>query len=114
MSLNIFNFMLLSSTSLKNGTFWYFIQSNQDEKMVISFALLYLLLTLCLIGVIILHLLWVTGSLDKLKNKWWTCLYIWPKQNEENMSRVDLSGSFFEPYGRVREPLLSSYHNRYN
>ena len=114
MSLNIFNFILLSSTSLMYGTVWYFIQSDQDEKMVISFALLYLFLTLCLIGVIILHFLWVTGSLDKLKNKRWTCLYIRPKQNEENMSRVDLSGSFFEPHGRVREPLLSSYHNRYH
>ena len=114
MSLNIFNFILLSSTSLLYGIFWYFIQSDQDEKTVISFALLYLFLTICLIGVIILHLLWVTGSLDKLKNKRWTCLYIQPKQNEENMSCVDLSGSFFEPYGRVREPLLSSYHNRYN
>ena len=114
MSLNIFNFILLSSTSLIYGTFWYFVQSDEDEKTAISFALLYLFLTICLIGVIILHLLWVTGLLDKLKNKRWTCLYIRPKQNEENTSRVDLSGSFFEPYDRVREPLLSSYHNQYN
>ena len=119
MSLNIFNFILVSSISLFYGTFWYFehfnsAHSNREEGIVIILTILYSFLTICLIGVIILHLLWVTGLLDKLKKKRWTHLYIWSKQNEENTPRVDMSGSFFEPYDRVREPLLSSYHNQYN
>ena len=106
MSLNIFNFILLSLMSVLYGTEWYF--STYFQFIVVT-DVLYSIMTLFLTGVIILHLLWVTGLLDKLKIKCqgnWYHLSL--KRYEETSHRTDnLSGSFFEPYDRVREPLLS-------
>ena len=109
MSLNIFNFILLSLMSVLYGTEWYFIAKCQYIQLVLVTDVLYGIVTLFLTGVIILHLLWVTGLLDKLKIKcqgYWHHLSL--EQYEETSHRTDnLSGSFFEPYDRVREPLLS-------
>uniref|UniRef100_A0A1X7UGI3 Uncharacterized protein n=1 Tax=Amphimedon queenslandica TaxID=400682 RepID=A0A1X7UGI3_AMPQE len=60
--------------------------------------------------VIILHFLWVTGLLDKLKIKcqgYWYRLSMERKYEERSHRSDNLSGSFFEPYDRVREPLIS-------
>ena len=106
MSLNIFNFILLSLMSVLYGTEWYF---STNFQFIVVTDVLYSIMTLFLTGVIILHLLWVTGLLDKLKIKCqgnWYHLSL--KRYEETSHRTDnLSGSFFEPYDRVREPLLS-------
>ena len=69
------------------------------------------------IGVIILHFLWVSGLLDKIIMKIWRLWHKLPQhlqRNQEEVSPVHLSGSFFEPYDRVREPLLSSESQRYS
>ena len=110
MSLNIFNFILLSLMSIVYGTEWYFIKNGQIFQFVVITYILYSIMTLFLAGVIILHLLWVTGLLDKLKIK---CQGYWyhlsaERYEEESHRSNDLSGSFFEHYDRVREPLLSS------
>ena len=109
MSLNIFNFILLSLMSVLYGTEWYFDDNSRYFQFIVITDVLYGIMTLFLTGVIILHLLWVTGLLDKLKIKcqgYWYCLS--PERYEERSHRSnDLSGSFFEPYDRVREPLLS-------
>ena len=109
MSLNIFNFILISFLSVMYGTDWYFTINDQDFLLIIITDIIYSIMTLFLTGVIILHLLWVTGLLDKLKIKcqsYWHHLSL--ERYEETSHRTDnLSGSFFEPYDRVREPLLS-------
>ena len=109
MSLNIFNFILISFLSVLYGTDWYLTKNDQNFLILIITDIIYSIMTLFLAGVIILHLLWVTGLLDKLKIKcrgYWYHLSM--KRFEERSNRSDnLSGSFFEPYDRVREPLLS-------
>ena len=109
MSLNIFNFILFSLMSVLYGTEWYFIAKGQYFQLAVVTDVIYGIMTLFLTGVIILHLLWVTGLLDKLKIRcqaYWYHLSL--ERYEETSHRTDnLSGSFFEPYDRVREPLLS-------
>ena len=114
MSLNIFNFILLSLASITYGTGWYLLQTNKHEGIIIINVLLNSTMTISLIGVIILHILWVTGLLDKLKTLNWKRWPCQSQQNQEASSHVDLSGSFFEPYDRVREPLLSTSQSQYN
>uniref|UniRef100_A0A1X7UH00 G-protein coupled receptors family 3 profile domain-containing protein n=1 Tax=Amphimedon queenslandica TaxID=400682 RepID=A0A1X7UH00_AMPQE len=110
MSLNIFNFILLSLMSVLYGTEWYFRNNSRYFQFVVIADVLYSIMTLFLAGIIILHLLWVTGLLDKLKVKcrgYWYCLSA-ERYEEESRISNDLSGSFFERHDRVREPLLSS------
>ena len=47
----------------------------------------------------------------KLRKYWYHCL---SRQYQEEAAHVDMSGSFFEPYDRVREPLLSSQNIQYH
>ena len=110
MSLNIFNLCLLSFLAIIYGSSWYFLKSDHEDKLIIIFAVSNAAIITSLLGVIIIHILWVTGLLEKIKIKfrkyWFHCLL---RQNQEEAAHVDMSGSFFEPYDRVREPLLSSY-----
>ena len=110
MSLNIFNLCLLSFLAIIYGSSWYFLKSDHEDKLIIIFAVSNAAIITSLLGVIIIHILWVTGLLKKIKIKfrkyWFHCLL---RQNQEEAVHVDMSGSFFEPYDRVREPLLSSY-----
>ena len=109
MSLNIFNLFLLSFSALIYGSSSYFTKSDREDGLIIIIAFSNAVVFISCIGVIIIHILWVTGLLEKIKikfRKYWShCL---PRQNQEEAARVDMSGSFFEPYDRVREPLLSS------
>ena len=107
MSLNIFNLCLLSFSALIFGFSWYFMKSYNEHGLTIIIAVSNAVIIASLLGVIIIHILWVTGLLEKIKikfRKYWShCL---PRQNQEEAAHVDMSGSFFEPYDRVREPLL--------
>ena len=107
MSLNIFNLFLLSFSALIYGSSWYFMKSYNEDGLIIIIAISNAVIIASLLGVIIIHILWVTGLLEKIKikfRKYWShCL---PRQNQEEAAHVDMSGSFFEPYDRVREPLL--------
>ena len=107
MSLNIFNLFLLSFSALIYGSSWYFMKSYYEDGLIIIIAISNAVIIASLLGVIIIHILWVTGLLEKIKikfRKYWShCL---PRQNQEEAAHVDMSGSFFEPYDRVREPLL--------
>ena len=111
MSLNILNFILLSLMSVLYGTEWFFIKNGQYFQYIVIIDVLYSIMTLFLTGIIILHLLCVTGLLDKLKIKcrgYWYHLSLQRFEERSQSRRSDnLSGSFFEPYDRVREPLLS-------
>ena len=110
MSLNIFNLFLLSFSALIYGSSWYFMKRDHEDGLMIIIAISNAAVFISLLGVIIIHILWVTGLLEKIKikfRKYWShCL---PRQNQEEAAHVDMSGSFFEPYDRVREPLLSSH-----
>ena len=107
MSLNIFNLCLLSFLALIYGSGLYFMKSDHENGLIIIIAISNAVIIASLVGVIIIHILWVTGLLEKIKikfRKYWShCL---PRQNQEEAAHVDMSGSFFEPYDRVREPLL--------
>ena len=107
MSHNIFNLCLLSFSALIYGSSWYFMKSYNEDGLIIIIAISNAVIIASLLGVIIIHILWVTGLLEKIKikfRKYWShCL---PRQNREEAAHVDMSGSFFEPYDRVREPLL--------
>ena len=115
MSLNIFNLCLFSFSALIYGSSLYFIKSDHEDGLIIIIAISNAVIIASLLGVIIIHILWVTGLLEKIKikfRKYWShCL---PRQNQEEAAHVDMSGSFFEPYDRVREPLLSSQHSQYH
>uniref|UniRef100_A0A1X7TZX7 Uncharacterized protein n=1 Tax=Amphimedon queenslandica TaxID=400682 RepID=A0A1X7TZX7_AMPQE len=95
-------------SALIYGSSWYFIQSNHEDGLITIIAVSNAVIITSLLGVIILHILWVTGLLEKIKIKsrkcWFHCL---TRQNQEEAAHVDMSGSFFEPYDKVREPLLS-------
>ena len=110
MSLNIFNVFLISFSALIYVSSLYFMRSDHEDGLIIIIAIFNAVIITSILGVIILHFLWVTGLLERIKIKfrkyWSQCL---PRQkNQEEAARVDMSGSFFEPYDRVREPLLSS------
>ena len=109
MSLNIFNLCLLSFSALIYGSSWYFMKSDHEDGLTIVIAISNAVIIASLLGVIIIHILWVTGLLEKIKIKFRKygshCL---PRQNQEEAAHVDMSGSFFEPYDRVREPLLNN------
>ena len=115
MSLNIFNLCLLSFLALIYGSSWYFMKSYNEDGLTIVIAVSNVVIIASLLGVIIIHNLWVTGLLEKIKikfRKYWShCL---PRQNQEEAAHVDMIGSFFEPFDRVREPLLSSQHSQYH
>ena len=107
MSLNVFNLCLLSFSALIYGSSLYFIKSDHEDGLIIIITVSNAVIIASSFGVIIIHILWVAGLLKKIKikfRKYWShCL---TQQNQEEAARVDMSGSFFEPYDRVREPLL--------
>ena len=113
MSLNIFNFILLSVASIAYGSGWYFIKSNKGQGVLTIYSMLSAMVTISLFGVFVLHILWVTGLLNKLMLKRQKFGSLLSRRKEEALP-VDMSGSFFERCDRVREPLLSSYHAQYN
>ena len=114
MSLNIFNVFLLSFSALVYGSSWYFMKSEDEYGLMIIMAIYNAAVVTSLLGVIIIHFLWVTGFLEKIKIKVMKCWSRLSQQNQEEAARVDMSGSFFEPYDRVREPLLSSRSVQYH
>ena len=115
LSLNIFNLCLLSFSALIYGSSWYVMKSDLEDGLMIIIAVSNAVIITSLLGVIIIHILWVTGLLEKIKIKfrkcWYHCL---TRQNQRETAHVDMSGSFFEPYDRVREPLLSSACAQYH
>ena len=113
MPLNIFNLYLLSVSTLSYGLTWYFMKSNDEYGAAIILASASSTIIISLIGVIVLHFLWVTGLLAKIKargQRLWFYLF----KQENQMTRFDLSRSFFEPCDRFREPLLSSQRVQYS
>ena len=107
MSLNVFNLCLLSFSALIYESSLYFIKSDHEDGLIIIITVSNAVIIASSFGVIIIHILWVAGLLKKIKikfRKYWShCL---TQRNQEEAARVDMSGSFFEPYDRVREPLL--------
>ena len=114
MSLNVFNIFLLSLLALVYGSSWYFMKSDHEYGLIIIRAIYNAAVVASIFGVIIIHFLWVTGLLEKIKLKVRKYCLRLSQQNQEEAARVDLSGSFFEPYDRVREPLLSSHSVQYH
>ena len=116
LSLNILNFALLSLLSIFYGSGWYFLKIQNEHGLITILSIIYSVLTFCLVVMIALHFLLVTGLLDKIRIRFGRR---WPRQRQQNQesatgSRVNLSGSFFETCDEVREPLLASYHKQYS
>ena len=116
MSLNIFNVCLLSFSALVYGFSLYFMKSDHEDGIITVISVFNAVTITSILGVIIIHFLWVTGLLERIKIKfrkhWLHCLL--RQQNQEEGARINMSGSFFEPYDRVREPLLSSACDHYH
>ena len=116
MSLNVFNVCLLSLSALVYGFSLYFMKSTHEDGLITVISVFNAVIITSILGVIIIHFLWITGLLERIKIKfrkhWLHCLL--RQQDQDEMARVNMSGSFFEPYDRVREPLLSSACNKYH
>ena len=111
MSLNIFNFVLLSVASLLYGSSWYFIKKGQGQGVIILVTIFNLAVTVSLVGITVAQLPRVNGLLKHINDTITICRFHRSQQTEEFSH---MSGSFFEPYNRVREPLLSSNNIQYN
>uniref|UniRef100_A0A1X7UJH3 Uncharacterized protein n=1 Tax=Amphimedon queenslandica TaxID=400682 RepID=A0A1X7UJH3_AMPQE len=77
------------------------MKSDHEDELMIIIAVSNAVIITSLLGVIIIHILWVTGLLKKIKikfRKYW--FHRLPRQNQEEAAHVDMSGSFFEPYDR--------------
>ena len=111
MSLNIFNFVLLSVVSLLYGSSWYFIKKGQGQGVIILVTIFNLVVTVSLVGITVAQLPRVNGLLKHINDTITICRFHRSQQTEEFSH---MSGSFFEPYNRVREPLLSSNNIQYN
>uniref|UniRef100_A0A1X7TZC6 Uncharacterized protein n=1 Tax=Amphimedon queenslandica TaxID=400682 RepID=A0A1X7TZC6_AMPQE len=111
MSLNIFNLCLLSFLVLIYGSSWYFMKNDREDGLMIIIAIFNAAVVISLLGVIIIHILWVTGLLEKIKIKFRKYWLRFLTQSRKKAAYVHMTGSFFESYDRVREPLISSdYH----
>uniref|UniRef100_A0A1X7U166 Uncharacterized protein n=1 Tax=Amphimedon queenslandica TaxID=400682 RepID=A0A1X7U166_AMPQE len=76
MSLNIFNLCLLSFLALIYGSSLYFIRSDFEDGLIIINAISNGAVFISLLGVIVIHILWVIGLLEKINikfRKYWLC-----------------------------------------
>ena len=106
----IWNFFVISGTS------WYFVKINCINQVSIILLTTTTTVFLTLVTVIIFHLLWVTGTIKKIKTKLYILqmklmLLFYSKTHHNpqspSLKTADLEGSFFDTYDETREPLLS-------
>ena len=116
MWLNIFNLFIMWNCLIISCTSWYTFKVNNSNEISIIFTTTTSTVFLALVIVVIFHILWVTGTIKKLKPKLYTLqmkltLFFYTKARNPSqhltMQTSDLEGSFFDTYNECREPLLN-------
>ena len=114
MWMKILDLFVICNCVIVSGTVWYFAKTN---KVPIILGIETTVVFLTLVTVIIFHILWVTGTIKKIKPKLYTlqmkfillfCSKIHDNPQPRQLKTPDLEGSFFDTYDETREPLLSS------
>ena len=116
MWVNLLDLFIMWNYIIIVGMSWYFFKINSTNQVSIILTTTNTTVFLTLVTVIIFHLLWVTGTIKKIKPK----LYILQmksmllfdskthrNQRSPNLNIADFEGSFFDTYDETREPLLS-------
>ena len=114
MWVKILDLFVMCNCVIVSGTLWYVVKTN---KVSIILATETNIVFLTLVTVIIFHILWVTGTIKKIKPKLYIlqmkftllfCSKIHDNPRPRQLKTPDLEGSFFDNYDETREPLLSS------
>ena len=117
MWLNVFDLFIMWNSVIVFGISWHFFRSFSQMSNILALAMI--VVSLALIIVVFFHFLWVTGRLDRLKQKLHILhvkfismfhIYVGKIHHTSRPSRLnisDLEGSFFETCDESREPLLS-------
>ena len=114
MWVKILDLFVMCNCVIVSGTLWYVVKTN---KVSIILATETTVVFLTLVTVIIFHILWVTGTIKKIKPKLYIlqmkftllfCSKIHDNPQHRQLKTPDLEGSFFDNYDESREPLLSS------
>ena len=117
MWVKILDLFVMCNCVIVSGTLWYLVKINSTNQVSIILTITTTIVFLTLVGVVIFHILWVTGTLKKLKPKLYilqmkfTFLFhskIHHEPQPRQLKTSDLEGSFFDTYDETREPLLSS------
>ena len=116
MWLNIFNLYIMWNCLIISGTSWYNFKVSSSNKTSIIFTITTSTVFLALVIIVIVHILWVTGTIMKIKPKLYILqmkltLFFYSKAHNRSqhlmMKTPDLEGSFFDTYDEYREPLLN-------
>ena len=116
MWVKILDLFVICNCVIVSGTLWYLVKVNSTNQVSIILTITTTIVFLTLIGVVIFHILWVTGTLKKIKPKLYilqmklTFLFhskIHRNPQTPELKIADLEGSFFDTYDETREPLLS-------
>lgn len=107
MTLNVFVFIQNGLLVTISCTIWFFMIKDYFKRMAILFIFTNVTIIVCLFGVIALHALWVTGALKKFEYNYFRKMIMHSCSSPKTKKNINFSGSFFEEYNDVREPLLS-------
>ena len=116
MWLNIFNLYIMWNCLIISGTSWYNFKVSSSNETSIIFTITTSTVFLALVVIVIVHILWVTGTIMKMKPKLYILqmkltLFFYSKAHNHSqhlmMKTPDLEGSFFDTYDEYREPLLN-------
>ena len=112
--LKILDLFVMCNCVIVSGTLWYLVKVNK-VSLVLTITATIVFLTL--VTVITSHILWITGTLKKIKPKLYILqmkfsLFVGSEIHHNSRHRdlktPDLEGSFLDTYDETREPLLSS------
>ena len=116
MWVNLLDFFIMWNYFVPLGTSWYFLKFSSTNQVSIILTITTTTVFLTLVTIVIFHILWVTGTLKKIKPKLYilqmklTFLFhskIHRNPQTPELKIADLEGSFFDTYDETREPLLS-------
>ena len=116
MWVNLLDLFIMWNYIIIVGTSWYFFKINNTSQVFIILSTTTTIVFLTLVTVIIFHIMWVTGTIKKIKPKLYILkmkftflFYSKAHYNPQppKMKTKDLEGSFFDTYDETRESLLS-------
>ena len=116
MWLKILDLFVMCNCVIVSSTLWYLVKVNSTNQVSIILTTTTTIVFLTLVTVIIFHILWVTGTIKKIKPKLYILqmklIFLFYSKTHNNpqspkMKTKDLEGSFFDTYDETREPLLS-------
>ena len=114
--LNMLDLFVMWDCVIVSGITWYYLKINNSNQVSIILSTTTTIVFLTLVTVIIFHILWVTGTIKKIKPKLYILkmkftflFYSKAHYNPQSpkLKTSDLEGSFFDTYDETREPLLS-------